>query len=90
MIFARGPELTIPVPSGGPGVTADSGSGGATVAPTVDGPAIPLGLTLEEVERRYITATLEACDGQVAAAAERLGVTRKVLWMRRKKLGILD
>ncbi len=49
---------------------------------------MPRGLTLEEVERRYIAATLEEVDGHVQEAADRLGVTRKVLWMRRKKHGL--
>jgi transcriptional regulator with PAS, ATPase and Fis domain len=51
--------------------------------------AIPRGRTLEEVERLYIEATLAELGGNVAAAAERLGVTRKVLWARRKRLGLL-
>jgi two-component system, NtrC family, response regulator AtoC len=50
---------------------------------------VPRGLTLEEVERMYIGATLEEMDGKVNETAERLGVTRKVLWNRRKKLGLL-
>ncbi|MEQ8329488.1 MAG: sigma-54 dependent transcriptional regulator [Longimicrobiales bacterium] len=94
MIFAKGDELAIPDPArafGTPGAGSEDGApGSGTDASAGPGsPAIPLGLTLEEVERRYIEATLDACDGQVAVAAERLGVTRKVLWMRRKKLGIL-
>jgi DNA-binding NtrC family response regulator len=50
---------------------------------------VPLGLTLDEVERRYIEATLADTGGNVAEAAERLGITRKVLWSRRKKHGLL-
>jgi DNA-binding NtrC family response regulator len=84
LIFSRGPVLTVDMPRGRPGAAEAPGAAAS------GGLALPLGLPLEEVERRYIEATLEACDGQVARAAEELGVTRKVLWMRRKRLGILE
>lgn len=85
LIFSKGPTLRLDVPElkGLPTRTAPS-------APTEGGLHMPLGLTLEEVERRYIEATMAAAEGQVAKAAEELGVTRKVLWNRRKKLGLLD
>jgi transcriptional regulator with PAS, ATPase and Fis domain len=47
---------------------------------------IPRGLTLDAVERRYIEETLRDTGGKVEEAAARLGVSRKVLWARRKKL----
>jgi len=53
------------------------------------GLALPLDLTLDEVEKRYIEAVLDAADGNVSEAADRLGVTRKVLWSRRRKHGLL-
>jgi two-component system, NtrC family, response regulator AtoC len=97
LIFARGPVLdfppevvapVLPSPVGGHG---DPGPpGGAPVASERGGLLLPPGLTLEEVERLYIRATLEEVGGQVNRAAERLGVSRKVLWMRRRALGILD
>ena len=101
LIFSRGDTLRLDVPVSGPGGQI-RGPGGAAPDPAAEPgqPAsesgtdahltLPLGLTLEEVERRYIRATLDALDGQVAEAADGLGVTRKVLWSRRKKLGILD
>jgi DNA-binding NtrC family response regulator len=49
---------------------------------------VPRGLTLEEVERLYIEATLHEVGGSVNEAARRLGVSRKVLWQRRKRHGI--
>jgi len=85
LIFSRGPTLAVDVPASAPG-----GGQAEAATPAEAGLALPLGLTLEEVERRYIEATLAACEGQVARAAEELGVTRKVLWMRRKRLGLLD
>ena len=47
------------------------------------------GMSLDDVERAYISAALARFDGNVQAAAESLGVTRKVLWARRRKLGLL-
>jgi transcriptional regulator with PAS, ATPase and Fis domain len=63
-----------------------------SAAPTTglaSGADIPLGLTLEEVERRYIDATLQEVGENVAEAAKRLGISRKVLWQRRKRHGLL-
>ncbi|HEX8394389.1 MAG TPA: sigma-54 dependent transcriptional regulator [Longimicrobium sp.] len=81
MIFSQGPALRIVdlAPAMVPGV-----AGAAT-----DMLAIPRGLTLDEVEARYIEATLKQLDGNVQAAAEQLGVSRKVLWQRRKQHGLL-
>lgn len=46
-------------------------------------------LTLHEVESLYIEATLREVDGSVNEAARQLGVTRKMLWQRRKRHGLL-
>jgi DNA-binding NtrC family response regulator len=77
MIFSTGRLLQITDPVAAP-------------APVLSGDslAIPRGLTLEEVERLYIEATLQEMGGSVDASARRLGVSRKVLWQRRKKHGI--
>lgn len=42
-------------------------------------PICPLGLTLEEATRRYIRATVEACDGNKTEAAKRLEVGRNTV-----------
>jgi DNA-binding NtrC family response regulator len=63
----------------------------ALPADTAAGPGITLefGLPLEEVERRYIAATLEReGSGDLAGAAERLGISRKTLWDKRRRYGI--
>lgn len=93
MIFSRDAVLrideavTAPASSGAAHVDGDAGAAtGSSGHPCL---AIPHGLTLEEVERRYIQATLDDLDGNVQATAERLGITRKVLWSRRRKLGLL-
>ncbi len=43
---------------------------------------------LEEAERRAIEAALLACDGEMAATASRLGVSRSTLYRRLAALGI--
>ena len=56
----------------------------AYLAPT--GPRRP---TLEEVERRYIELTLQAAKGNQTRAAAILGISRKALWEKRKRYGLL-
>jgi Nif-specific regulatory protein len=41
--------------------------------------AMPLGMTLEEATRRYVQATLDACDGNKAEAARRLEIGRNTI-----------
>jgi DNA-binding NtrC family response regulator len=53
-----------------------------------NGFAIELGATLEEVERRYIAATLQASPAEFSAVAEVLGISRKTLWEKRKRYGL--
>ncbi|MDQ3388564.1 MAG: sigma-54 dependent transcriptional regulator, partial [Gemmatimonadota bacterium] len=77
LIFAHGPVMAIGELA--PPVTASS-------APST---GIPLGLTLEEVERQYIEGTLQQLDGNVNEAARQLGISRKVLWQRRRRHGLL-
>ncbi len=91
LIFSRGetlrvdPFIAAPPPPSPPPEAASP----APASPEEGAGGITLGLTLAEVEKRYIQATLEATGGDVQEAADRLGVTRKVLWSRRKKHGLL-
>ena len=55
----------------------------AVVANTAGDVVIPLGLPLDEAERRYIDATLASLAGNVTRAAQALGVGRNTL--RRKR-----
>ncbi len=89
LIFASGPTLDLEpfVPFEPP--AAHDGPAGSVGAASPNGTFVPLGLTLDEVERRYIEATLADVGENVSEAAARLGVTRKVLWARRKKHGLL-
>ncbi|MBX6364788.1 MAG: sigma-54-dependent Fis family transcriptional regulator [Gemmatimonadetes bacterium] len=63
----------------------------AAEATSPAGPAVALelGLTLEEVERRYLEATLARHRGEdYEAIAQRLGIARKTLWEKRKRYGL--
>ena len=44
--------------------------------------------TLDEVERRYIAATLKQARGNQTDAARLLGISRKSLWEKRKRYGL--
>jgi len=44
--------------------------------------------TLDEVERRYIAATLRHARGNQTEAARLLGISRKALWEKRKRYGL--
>ena len=50
---------------------------------------IPECLTLPEDEREYIRRTLARFDSSVQRTAEALGISRKNLWEKRKKHGLL-
>src|SRR6266700_653038 len=64
--------------------------GNAGTEPRDDAIQVPKGLTLVEAEREYIRATLSEVDGNVQRAAEILGISRKNLWEKRKKYGLLE
>jgi two-component system response regulator AtoC len=81
MIFSRGPRLRI--------VELTPFATAAAAPAPAEGVVLPRGLTLDEVEARYIDETLRELGGNVSAAADRLGVSRKVLWQRRKRHGLL-
>jgi two-component system response regulator HydG len=51
---------------------------------------VPKGLTLAEAEGEYIRHTLAALDDNVQRAAESLGISRKNLWEKRKKHGLME
>jgi DNA-binding NtrC family response regulator len=46
--------------------------------------------TLEDAEKAHIQRTLAAYDGNIQRAAEALGISRKNLWEKRKKYGLLE
>jgi DNA-binding NtrC family response regulator len=55
-------------------------------APAASGPALPMGISLEEYFRRFV---LENQDTMTETdLAKRLGISRKTLWERRQRLGL--
>ncbi|MDR3397409.1 MAG: sigma-54-dependent Fis family transcriptional regulator [Pandoraea sp.] len=49
----------------------------------------PVEAPLEAAERQALRATLDACQGQVSAAARKLGVSRNTLYRKLKRFGLL-
>jgi transcriptional regulator with PAS, ATPase and Fis domain len=53
------------------------------------GVRVPPGLTLDEVERRYLEASLAQADGLgLEEMARSLGISRKTLWEKRRRYGL--
>lgn len=50
---------------------------------------LPKGLSFDQVEGEYLKKVLEWNNFNLEAAARQLGVTRKTLWEKRKKFGLL-
>jgi len=85
MIFTDGPSLKeSDLPPLGPLQPRNAGAGG--VGKTFQ---VAKGLTLADAERQYIRLTLEEAGGDIQRAAEILGISRKNLWEKRKKYGLL-
>jgi DNA-binding NtrC family response regulator len=53
-----------------------------------DGPALPAGMTLDQLERAYLAAELAARRGDLAGIASSLGISQKTLLEKRKKHGL--
>ena len=84
MIFSKGPVLKrSDLPPLGQRAVDATGAPRATTFP------LSKGLTLAEAERDYIRHTLEETNGNIQRAAEILGISRKNLWEKRKKYGLL-
>ena len=49
-----------------------------------------IGLTLKEIEKRVLVATLESQNGNKAMAARKLGVSEKTIYNKLRRLGISD
>ena len=57
--------------------------------PTIQSEAIvPLQAMIEEAERIHIRKALNRCEGSVGKTAELLGISRKTLWEKMKRLAI--
>ncbi|HEY9166312.1 MAG TPA: sigma-54 dependent transcriptional regulator [Candidatus Kryptonia bacterium] len=55
-----------------------------------DGLHLPRGMSFDQIEGEYLKRVLEWNNFNLEAAAKQLGVTRKTLWEKRKKFGLLD
>ena len=64
---------------------ADSPKVGSTPA-SDRGEIAPLHLMVEEVERTHIRRALTRCESSVSKTAELLGISRKTLWEKMKRL----
>ena len=60
------------------------------VAASLDGQFVPLHTMVEEAERRHIRSALERTGGSVMKTSELLGISRKTLWEKMKKLQIAN
>jgi len=56
----------------------------------VQGLNIPMGLPMEEVERRYLIRTLEMLDWNKVRASAVLGMSKKTLYRRLHDYGVMS
>jgi len=54
-----------------------------------DGLFLPRGLSLDQIEGEYLKKVLEWNNYNLDAVAKQLGITRKTLWEKRKKYGLM-
>lgn len=79
-------HLRPPGDQAGPVDPVARGDQGAPDAGNSAGVILPPGLTLEEVERRYLAATLSDMEGtSLVQIAEQLDISRKTLWEKRRR-----
>jgi DNA-binding NtrC family response regulator len=55
-----------------------------------DAPRQPLSGHLQDCERAYIRRALSECDGRIADTAALLGISRKNLWEKMRKLNMAE
>jgi two-component system, NtrC family, response regulator AtoC len=83
LIFQDGGEFVVRPPAdvarAYAGLEVSAARGAVTLEP---------GLTLDEVERRYIGAMMSAASSQLGELARRLGISRKTLWEKRRRYGL--
>jgi DNA-binding NtrC family response regulator len=66
-----------------------SGTAPATLTPAASAPATSLaGMTLDELERQAILDTLNACGGNKAETARRLGISEKSIYNKLKRFSL--
>lgn len=61
----------------------------ATNFPPVDGVFVPVGFSLDEVEKAYVLKTLATCGHNKTRTAKVLGISRKALYDKMERWGLL-
>jgi two-component system, NtrC family, response regulator AtoC len=79
LIFHAHGALEIVPPLAAPASATAAAEGALSLEP---------GLTLDEVERRYLAAALASGNGGLVGIASRLGISRKTLWDKRRRFGL--
>jgi len=74
----------------GPGGRFPGDSGQVHSVPTGDGVFFPVGFSLDEVEKAYVLKTLSACGNNKTRTARILGISRKALYDKLAKWGLLE
>lgn len=65
----------------------ESEAAGAIADPATE-TIVPLQTMVEEAERKHIRKALNRCEGSVSKTADLLGISRKTLWEKMKRLAI--
>jgi DNA-binding NtrC family response regulator/tetratricopeptide (TPR) repeat protein len=76
------PDLAAPEPATAAGAGRDSGGGGIPIKPG------NLAIVIERIERDLITATLASTAGNISETARVLGLTRRGLYLKMRRLGL--
>lgn len=72
-------------------VSASRGTSDGAASTTFAGGVLPpLNAVVEDAERVHIRKALNRCEGSVGKSAELLGISRKTLWEKMKRLAISD
>jgi two-component system, NtrC family, response regulator AtoC len=84
LIFHEGGELELQLPSA-------AAERRVTIVNAVPaGVVMPRGITLEDVERRYIEDAMSGYRGDLSTLAASLGISRKTLWDKRRRYSAQD
>jgi DNA-binding NtrC family response regulator len=79
VIMSEAGVLDVPLP--------ESDAVGAVADPSPEA-IVPLQTMVEEAERKHIRKALNRCEGSVSKTADLLGISRKTLWEKMKRLAI--
>jgi len=75
------------MPAGKQADTPDA-SAGAPLGNSPNGMFVPIGLSLENVQKSYVLKTLDHCSQNKTLAANMLGVSRKALYDKLQRWGV--